>query len=414
VGADGDGVGAAPDGKPLFLPLTLPDETVRAVELARRGEGWTGAAELLEASVERVAPPCPHFGACGGCRLQHWADAPYASWKSGLLIAALARAGFVDAEVAPMVRTAPGTRRRMDLAIRRTRAGVLLGLHRDRSAEVVDLTSCTVLDPELATMLPALRDLLSGLAGLKREGALVANLLDTGPDLLLRLDGEISTGDRTRLAAFARAQGVPRISWTRAGGAPEIAAQLARAEIGFSGVTVVPPPGAFLQASRTAEAAIVAAVCAGLPKPLARRAHILELYAGCGTLSFALARHARVTAFEGDADLVAALRTAAGAAGVSGRVTASVRDLARQPAAGAELDVACVVLDPPYAGAAAQIASIAAARPARVIYVSCNPAALARDARTLREAGYALVSATPIDQFLWSARLESVCVFSRD
>ncbi|MBS0639650.1 MAG: RsmD family RNA methyltransferase, partial [Proteobacteria bacterium] len=182
----------------------------------------------------------------------------------------------------------------------------------------------------------------------------------------------------------------------------------------LSGVEVRPPPGAFLQATREGEAAIVAAVTAGLPPRLPGRARIADLYAGCGTLSFALAGFARVAAFEGDAASVHALKDAANRAALAGRVEAVQRDLARQPLAAKELaGFAAVVLDPPHAGAPAQVAQIAASSVPTVIYVSCNPATLGRDAAELRQAGYRLTAATAIDQFLWSARLEAVCVFRR-
>jgi 23S rRNA (uracil1939-C5)-methyltransferase len=177
----------------------------------------------------------------------------------------------------------------------------------------------------------------------------------------------------------------------------------------FAGVAMAPPPGAFLQASASGERAIVAAVLAALPA----KGRIAELYAGCGTLTFALSNRARVAAWEGDAASASALRAAANRAGLAGRIEVVQRDLARQPLQARELSgFAAVVLDPPLAGAAAQTAQIAAARPPVVIYVSCNPATLSRDARLLRQANYHLKAATPIDQFLWSARLESVCVFT--
>jgi 23S rRNA (uracil1939-C5)-methyltransferase len=179
-------------------------------------------------------------------------------------------------------------------------------------------------------------------------------------------------------------------------------------------VAVRPPPGGFLQASAEGEAAIVEAVLAGLPEKLAGKARIAELYAGSGTLTFALAQRARVAAWEGDGPALAALKEAVNRGGLAGRVEAFARDLARGPLGEAELaGFAAVVLDPPHAGAAAQVARIAASAVKRVIYVSCNPAALGRDAAVLRGAGFRLLSAVPIDQFLWSARLESVCVFSR-
>jgi 23S rRNA (uracil1939-C5)-methyltransferase len=178
----------------------------------------------------------------------------------------------------------------------------------------------------------------------------------------------------------------------------------------LAGVSVAPPPGAFLQASAAAEVAITAAVLAGLPDKFTGKARIVELFAGCGTLTFALAERARTVAYEGDRGAYEALRKA-----VAGRrIDAVQRDLARQPLASKELaGAAAIVLDPPFPGAAAQMAGIAGSGAARVIYVSCNPGALARDAKALHQAGYRVVSATPVDQFLWSAQVESVVVFAR-
>jgi 23S rRNA (uracil1939-C5)-methyltransferase len=184
--------------------------------------------------------------------------------------------------------------------------------------------------------------------------------------------------------------------------------------VNLSGIAVQPPPGAFLQASRHGEEAIIGAVLAALPEKLPAKARVAELYAGSGTLTFALAQRLRVVAFEGDPLAFAALLAAVKSNGLVGRIEPHHRDLARQPLSAKELaGFAAVVLDPPHTGAAAQIAQIAAARVPRVIYVSCNPASLSRDARVLHDAGYRLHAATPIDQFLWSARLESVAVFER-
>ncbi len=393
---------------------TLPGETVRVRPLTKRGDGFAADIDaLLTASPERVAPPCPNFPTCGGCSLQQWDNAPYQAWKSTLLDAALRSAGYVPT-LAPLRHTPPHARRRMDFAIRRERRAVRLGLHRARGGEIVDLHDCTVLHPALVALLAPLRAVLAGLGGLHRAGSVVANLLNGRPDLLLRLDGDLSTADRTRLAAFAAAHGIPRIAWARGDGPPEIACQSHAPTVTLGGVAVTPPPGVFLQASADGEAALVEAVLAGLPGKLTAKARVADLYAGCGTFSFALAARARVVAYEGDAAAVAALRGAMNAAVLTGRMEAHHRDLVRQPLRAKELATfAAVVLDPPHAGASTQTAEIAASKVAGVIYVSCNPAALARDARMLRDAGYTLVSATPIDQFLWSARLESVAVFSR-
>jgi 23S rRNA (uracil1939-C5)-methyltransferase len=323
MGSAGDGIADTPDG-PLHIPRALPGEVVRA---RPAGRGQAVLEEVLTASPERVAPPCPHFTeGCGGCALQHWDIAAQSAWKRGRLAEALARAGYPDAPVAPVADTPPNARRRADLAIRRDHGGaVRVGFHARGTTEVLDLRECHVLDPRIFALLAPLRALLRRLPALAKDGSALVNLLDTGPDLLLRTDRTLDAPGRRLLAAFAEALRLPRIAWAERDGLPETAAQSAPVRLGLSGAEVAPPPGAFLQASPQGEAAIVAAVLAGLPAKLPKRAHILDLYAGLGTLSLPLSAHGRVTAAEGDADAVAALRKA------SGRVQAVRRDLARQP-----------------------------------------------------------------------------------
>jgi len=410
MGADGDGVAALPDGTALYFPDTLPGELVQPGALLRRGEGWTAEAVVLEPSVDRVVPPCPHFGPCGGCTLQHWRDGAYADWKVSQVTDALRRmdAPVVDPNLA---RTPPAARRRMDLAIRREGPVVRVGLHRRRSREIVDMHACPVLHPALFALVQALRPVLQRLTGLRREGSAVVNLLDSGPDLLLRTDAPLTAGDRVLLTALANAHGLPRISWepgAQRGGTEltEPACNLRPATTAFGGVVTAVPPGAFLQASREGEAAIVAAVLAALPEAMPAKARIIELFAGVGSITHALATRGRVQAYEGDAAAYGALRRAA-----NPRVVATQRDLARQPLQAAELKGAgAIVLDPPHGGALAQMPALAASG-TPIVYVSCNPAALARDGRVLMQAGYAVASVAAVDQFLWSARVESVVAF---
>ena len=416
IGADGDGTAALPGGGAVFIADSLPGEVFFTGQLTRRGEGWAAPdARLLTRSPDRQTPPCRHFGPCGGCTLQHWADPPYAAWKTGQFRTALARAGFADPPVVALARTPPAARRRIDLALRRDGERILVGLHQRRSRAVVDMHACPILHPRLFALAGALRGVLPRIAGFRKAGSAVANLLDSGIDLLLRTDSPLQADDRVRLTELARAVGACRISWAdehgpRGGGSSEPACTLEPATTTLAGVLVAPPPAAFLQASREGEAAITAAVLAGLPATLPRKARIVELFAGCGTLTFAMAERARVLAYEGDRAAHDTLRRA-----IAGRrIEAILRDLARQPLTGKDLaGAAVIVLDPPFGGALAQMPAIAASGVARVVYVSCNPAALARDARTLSQAGYKIAAAIPIDQFLWSSNVESVTVFTR-
>lgn len=410
MGAGGDGVAPGP----IFVPRALPGERLRVRLIGKRGEGRLAQIEeVLEPSPDRVAPPCPHFAAgCGGCAVQHWARPAQARWKRDRVFEALSRAGYPDAPVAETVAIPPGRRRRADLALRRSGRGVALGFHRAGSGELLDLAQCPVLDARIVALFAPLRALARRLKALRREGSAIVNLLDTGPDLLLRTDGPLVPEDRAMLAAFAMETGLPRIAWALRDGPAEIAAQLGPARIRLSGVEVAPAPGAFLQASREGEQAIIAAVLAALPGKLKGRGRIADLYAGLGTLSIPLAARGRVAAFEADAAAVAALSAAAGRAGLP--IAAIRRDLVRQPIPAGELGAfAAVVLDPPYAGAAEQARELAASAVPRVVYVSCNPAALSRDARFFAAAGWRLVSAVPIDQFEHSAQIEAVVAFAR-
>jgi 23S rRNA (uracil1939-C5)-methyltransferase len=176
----------------------------------------------------------------------------------------------------------------------------------------------------------------------------------------------------------------------------------------FAGIDVEPPPGAFLQPSVEGEQALAGLVS----EAVGTRSPLADLYAGCGSFTFPLAARAVVHAVDGDAAAIQALIAAAARA--SARVSSETRDLARRPLLADELKrFQAVVFDPPRAGAAGQAEILATDGPPLVVAVSCNPATLARDARILANGGYNLVRATPVDQFPWSAHLETVAVFER-
>ena len=185
-------------------------------------------------------------------------------------------------------------------------------------------------------------------------------------------------------------------------------AQLGTPTLRFGGIPVDLPAGAFVQASPTAEAALLAEVMAAAKG--AKR--IVDLYAGCGAFTLPLAAAAPVHAVEGNASAARALEQAARRASL--RVTVEQRDLARRPLQGDEFKkIDLVVLDPPRAGAREQSDALAKSKVPTIAYVSCNPATFARDARVLVDGGYRLERVVPVDQFLWSAHIELVAVFRR-
>lgn len=421
VGGRGDGVGRAPvklgwetRERPVFVPYTLPGERVRARPETDRGEGVSASPiELLEASADRVEPPCPHFMTCGGCALQHWADAPYADWKRDQVRGHLRRVGLGEAPVDAPVRSPPGSRRRADLAARRLRSGAVLGFHERQGNRIVDVAECPVLEPALQAVLPGFRAALGERLAEGETAELELALLDTGVDALLILPHAPDLAAREAWAELAATLDLARLSVRRSGEGFDRTEPLAArrpALVRLGGVDVTPPPGGFLQATRAGEAAIRDAVLAAA-RGAGRR---LDLFAGIGTLALPLAAEGPVLAVDGDARAIAALRAAADAAGLGGRLATETRDLSVRPLEGAELHgFDLVVLDPPRAGAKAQAEALAASAVPVLAAVSCNPATFARDARILIDGGYRLDHVVPIDQFLWSPHIELVATFRR-
>ncbi len=409
LGARGDGIGRH-DGQPVFVPCTVPGDHLRVRVDGRKSDGLAATAlELLRAGPGRVTPPCRHFGDCGGCALQHLEDGRYGAWKRGQLVTALRRAGFDEALVAPMIAIAPGSRRRATFAFVRRQGELRLGFHARASHQVVDIAECPLLAGPLLDLLPPLRILLRDVVEDGRDGDIVATATETGLDLLIEAEARLDLFDRERLAAFAESADLARLSWRRPGaGMIEPLAHRRPAVVRFAGIGVALPPGSFLQPSPEGEQALACLVldAVGAAGPVA------DLFAGCGSFTFPLARKAVVHAVEGDPAAARALKSAADHHGA--RVSVECRDLAHRPLLAAELKrFQAVVFDPPRVGAAAQAEQLAQAGPPLVVAVSCNPATLARDARTLVQGGYRLIRATPVDQFPWSAHLEAVAVFER-
>jgi 23S rRNA (uracil1939-C5)-methyltransferase len=411
VGVRGDGI-AMHEGRPVYLPLTAPGDRVRARLLAPRGEGWAGAVVELLTPGERMTPICRHFGRCGGCALQHLAADAYARAKEQQVRAALGQHGITAVELAPLRRLAAGTRRRARFAIHRARtAAPSVGFHGRASDRVVDMTECAVLHPALFAIVAKLRALAASLWPSGKPGAATATLSDAGLDLLLDLEAPPDLALLERLAGFAEAQDLARLTWRAAEFAEAMPVAMRRPpRVVLSGVAVALPVDAFLQASVEADAALAEEVLAGLGSA----ARVADLYAGLGTLTFALVRSAVVHAVDASGTAMSALAAAAARAGLDGRVASERRDLEARPLLADELArFDAVIFDPPRAGARAQSAALAQSAVPRVIAVSCNPASFARDARLLVDGGYRLMRVQPIDQFIWSPHVELVAYFER-
>jgi 23S rRNA (uracil1939-C5)-methyltransferase len=410
IGARGDGVAKLGAAR-MFVPLTMPGDRLYVRSIGRRGDDLVGAPLEWLQQAPRAEPPCPHFGACGGCQLQHLPRAQYRAWKREQVLVALAHKGLDDIGVEPLIDGHPGARRRARFAFERQGAAVRLGFRERSGRRVVDIGVCPVVVPDLVDLLPALHALLARLDLAAGGGELQVTTSTSGIDLEI-IGTPPSLADREALAAFAQVQDVARISWRPDGDTDaEPVAQRRAPSALFGQVPVELPPGAFLQATGAAEAAIRDAAL----RAIGDAPRIADLFAGCGTFSlpFAAARRT-VHAVERDPAMLGALEQAARRAGLADRVTAERRDLQRAPLAGAELArFDALVVDPPRAGARAQAAALAAAQVGRLAMVSCNPATFARDARILLDGGYRCLWVQPIDAFLWSSRIEVVAAFAR-
>lgn len=406
LGMHGDGIANA-DGARYYIPYAAPGDIVDLRVGAKREDGHVATIEtIVRSGPGRTAPACRHFETCGGCTLQHIDTATVADIKRELVAVALSRQGFRDLAIRPTISVPPGQRRRVRFAFFRAQKNAF-GFSAARSNQIIDISQCPVTAPAITDLIAPLKTLAAEIPSLGRRAEFLVTATDSGIDLMLRPDkrADPDMDERMALAAFAERHDLARIGWDAPQGYEPLAARRAPA-VGFGPARVALPPNAFLQPSKGGEDAIVAAVCAAA----ADARNIADLYAGCGALSFPLSTIAPVHAFEGDAEMVQAIRRA----DARRAVIAEIRDLARQPLRHTELkNFDTIVFDPPRAGAKTQAAAIAGSDAATVVAVSCNPATLARDLRLLADGGYRIESVQPIDQFPWSAHVEAVVVLRR-
>jgi 23S rRNA (uracil1939-C5)-methyltransferase len=409
------------------------------IRIAAKGDGVTASGRYawgaapgdllhedgrLEPGPHHVAPPCRHFGQCGGCQLQQLDEESLAQFVEARAANASSSQELGAERIAAPHLSPPGSRRRASLRAESTQGRVVIGYREARSHRLVELAECPVLLPEFVALLAPLRRLLIALGQQQASKArgkrhaksghaklaadIELTLVEQGIDLGIR--GLAAEGlDATQaLLDFAAEHRLARLTLDQGYG-PEAVWEPEPVTVRLSGVSVPFPSGAFLQATQDGEAALVGAA----REWLAGCASVADLFSGLGTFAFALAGPGtKVLAAEAAREAHLACKAAAAREGLP--VHSLHRDLFRNPLLAEELDrFDAVLLDPPRAGARDQVERIAGSRVPRVVYISCNPSSWARDGALLIEGGYRLAELRPVGQFRWSTHVELASLFVR-
>ena len=394
--------------------------------IAARGDGVTASGHHIAGGVpgdvigedgglipgpNRQTPPCLHFERCGGCQLQHVNDHAYGNYLVDRIISALAAQGIDAPDIMSPILSPPYSRRRVALRAQSISKKIILGYAEGASHTLVDLRACPVMDPILYDMIRPLRALMAILITSRRVADLRMTLTDQGVDLLIAGVEAQGLAVAEALNDFAIMHKLARLSIDEGYG-PSVRWEPEPVTVTFGGVAVGMPHNAFLQATAHGEAALV-----GVVRSVVKgAAHVADLFSGLGTFALATGAigttGAKVHAVEGARDAALALQMAANQ--MKRALSVEHRDLFRRPLTPAELArFDAVILDPPRAGAYEQVEQLAQSIVAQLVYVSCNPATFARDAKLLIAGGYALKKITPVGQFRWSTHVELAAVFGR-
>ncbi len=402
----GQGV-ARHNGKALFIPGLLPGERAEITLTEEKRQYARGQVKRrLNDSPEREIPRCPHFGVCGGCQQQHASIALQEKSKSS----ALAR--LLKNEVNEIIADKPwGYRRRARLSLnyQPKTERLEMGFRKANSSDIVDVKQCPVLAPQLEALLPAVRECLSGLEGVRHLGHVELVQANNGPMMVLRHTAPLSAKDREKLERFSHSHQLALYLAPQS----EILEQLSGESPWYDsdGLRLTFSPRDFIQVNDGVNQQMVETAMAWLD--VQRDDRVLDLFCGMGNFTLPLATRAQsVVGVEGVAALVEKGRDNARNNELN-NVTFFhenlEEDVTQQPWAKHGFDK--ILLDPARAGAPGVMQHIIKLAPTRVVYVSCNPATLARDSEALLRAGYQITRLAMLDMFPHTGHLESMALF---
>ncbi len=422
---DHEGRGVAHhEGKAIFIEGALPHERVEFSSYRRKPNyELATSGRIFTASALRVTPLCPHFGVCGGCSMQHLDIAGQAAAKQRVLEDTLWHLARIRPQcIYPIIHgTAWGYRTRARLSVRHVpkKGGVLVGFHEKRSSYIADMTSCDILPARVSALLSPLRTLVSGMSVRDRLPQIEVAVGEATTVLVLRILEPLCGADEDLLHEFAKAWGIQ--FWIQPGG-PETARPFSSAQmpaLGYSlpefGIKFDFRPNEFTQVNPGVNRMLVRRALQLLRPAAGER--IADFFCGLGNFTLPIARAgASVVGIEGSKALVDRAQENAALNGLSGRAVFAVADLFKMTdemlAARGTFDK--WLLDPPREGAIELIKAIGKDAPRDIVYVSCNPATLARDAAVLvHEKGYLLEGAGIANMFPQTSHVESIAHFRR-
>lgn len=421
---EGRGVGTLPNGKRCFVSHALPGERVRIrITEDKRSIAAGDVLERFNDSPDRVAPVCPHFGVCGGCDLQHMHPAAQIRMKEAHLLEQLKHFGeTVPQEVTPALQgNAQGYRRRARVGLRyvHKKQKMLMGFREQSSRYLADCSTCSVIRPEFSHHWETLRALFETFDNRDDIPQVELSVGDDATSITVRHLSPLSEKDQQTLVAFAQTNNlhvylqpkgpdtVHRI-WPQ-GDMPE---RLHYA-LGVDNIQLAFHPNDFIQVNQAMNTAMVAQAMAWLE--LSGTDRVLDLFCGLGNFSLPLAKHAQhVVAVEGSSAMVERLMENAarnGLTNLDGHAANLDDETLNAPWLTQRYDK--VLIDPPRTGAKQMMSHVNAWQPERLVYVSCNPATLARDAGLLKAEGYRLVKVCAMDMFTHTQHTEAMALFVR-
>ena len=396
------GLGIVQDdsGRPLIeVPFSLPGEVVH---YKSDKEGLIKSVVLIKSSEHRTKPSCPQFEKCGGCSLQHASEKFVSGWKEEVVSEAL-RKRNISSPFKSISISSNFSRRRAAFSARRTKKGTIVGFNERNSENIISVGGCVVLHPLILKFIVGLEKITAVVCSRSGRVKFFVSTSQNGLDVVVEGGKKINLNDVRKLTSIARDYNLARLSWDG-----ELIALLSSPDQKISGIKVLPPDKFFMQTSKEAEEVMVRDVLEALDNAK----NVADLFSGLGTFTLPIARSMKVISFESSPKMLKSLDIAYKNSSGLKPIKTIVRNLYKNPVKAKELHtVDAVIINPPRAGAEAQVKELVKSNISKIISISCNPETFARDSEILVRGGYRLEWLRVVDQFRYSHHIELIAKF---